>query len=325
MHSIETVEAAVTAASGVDITEIGKRSRQREKAAARSVLLAFARAFCGLGAKQVARRYGLSAHSTVIFATQAVLSCLTGSDLKLRYRRVDSDAFMDRRRHVALGALMALGETEKSFIDAALRVATDYNEREARYSRPFEGIEFCRHYRRMFIQRAQKVGVRRAMERLEIDPEWHDRYCQRHPLWREYLSELFPAAFPPPQTQTLVDSVAAFVPPTLGEVRDIVSALTGVSVQDMTSPRRQRVHTNARKVFTHTAFDFVSATLEEVGHWLNKDHTTILTARREARKMLDRGDPDFTADIQCAREALRSQGYLPLEERRAKLLEVINA
>lgn len=81
------------------------------------------------------------------------------------------------------------------------------------------------------------------------------------------------------------------------EVQQVVSEFYGVSVREMTSPRRAAHLVKARQIAMYLAKEFSSHSFPEIGRRFGgRDHTTVLYAVDKTAR-LRAEDPDLDADI----------------------------
>lgn len=74
--------------------------------------------------------------------------------------------------------------------------------------------------------------------------------------------------------------------PTLHRLLVLVSAECGVRLTDLTSPRRFRNLTDARKVFYYLAREMTSKSLPQIARVCGRDHSTVLHGYQMARSQM---------------------------------------
>lgn len=76
---------------------------------------------------------------------------------------------------------------------------------------------------------------------------------------------------------TLTEVNPASLEPSLHDILRAVSAVTGITLTDLTSPRRERRYVHARFLYFHLARTLTSKSFPMIGYYCGRrDHTTIM-------------------------------------------------
>ena len=84
---------------------------------------------------------------------------------------------------------------------------------------------------------------------------------------------------------------------------DTVSNVTGVSIKDMVSRRREREYVTARHIAIQVLLDETDMSCNEIARILNRDHTTIIWVRDKMKKR-KRGRSKLNTQLAAVRRAL---------------------
>jgi hypothetical protein len=92
----------------------------------------------------------------------------------------------------------------------------------------------------------------------------------------------------------------------LGQVAEAVSVVTGKSLDQLRTPKQDRLHSDARKLFSWFCLALDLAGLKELGRYLCKTHTAPLHQQRKAEALFNQGDEAFTASALSIHEKLKA-------------------
>jgi chromosomal replication initiation ATPase DnaA len=88
------------------------------------------------------------------------------------------------------------------------------------------------------------------------------------------------------------------------DLMDMVSAVGGVSVEEIKGHTRERRVLVWRQVYCWYGYHWCKRTLKEVGVSINRDHTTVITAIDRVNNMIDTNDELYTMPMEAVKEKI---------------------
>lgn len=92
---------------------------------------------------------------------------------------------------------------------------------------------------------------------------------------------------------------------TISAIANIVSRHTGIPVQTMKTETRKKQIKEARQIAMFFAYVNDIGTLEYIGNYFNRDHTTVSNAKKVIGNFITTNDPIKDVIKQCEREIKR--------------------
>ena len=93
-------------------------------------------------------------------------------------------------------------------------------------------------------------------------------------------------------------------------IQEAVAHYYSLSLEDLLSGKRERKFSRPRQVAMYLAAELTGQPGTEIGRRFNRDHTTVIHARRQIAKLL-RSEPMLAHDVRLLREWLTEQPDFP--------------